>query len=179
MTTIEERYIKLHPKSKILFEEAQGLFPDGVTHDARRMNPFPLYINYAKGCKKWDEDGHEYIDYIGGHGAHLLGHSHPEIVRAIGEQISKGTQYAFSTKLEVKWAKLVKDLIPSIEKLRFQSTGTEATLMALRMARAYTGKSKIIKFEFVIVAVKNDQVWICDHSGQKGSSLNLEHGCQK
>ena len=83
MTSIEEKYIQLHPKSKMLFEEAKDLFPDGVTHDARRMNPFPIYITHAEGCKKWDEDGNQYIDYIGGHGAHLLGHSHPEIVLSL------------------------------------------------------------------------------------------------
>ncbi len=146
MSAIEERYKELHPISAELFEESRELFPDGVTHDARRMTPFPLYITHAEGCRKWDEDGHEYIDYIGGHGAFLLGHSHPEMVRVVQEQIAKGTQYAFNTRLEMEWARLVKTLMPSVEKVRFHSSGTEATLMALRMARAYTGKTKIIKF---------------------------------
>ncbi len=147
MNAIEERYRKLHPASAKLYAEARELFPDGVTHDARRMAPFPLYITHAKGSRKWDVEGHEYLDYAGGHGAHLLGHCHPAIVKAVNDQMAKGTQFAFNTELEMEWAEWVKKLMPSIEKVRFHSSGTEATMMALRLARAYTGKTKIIKFE--------------------------------
>ncbi len=147
MTTIKERYIKEHAKSAQLYQKSKTLFPDGVTHDARRMDPFPIYITHAMGPRKWDVDGHEYIDYFGGHGSLILGHCHPAIVKAVDEQMAKGTQFAFNTELEIEWAEWVKKLMPSIDKVRFHSSGTEATMMAMRMARAYTGKSKIIKFE--------------------------------
>ena len=146
MSEIRERYIQNHQKSAQLYERSKGLFPDGVTHDARRMDPFPLYITHAQGPRKWDVDGNEFIDYFGGHGALLLGHNHPDIVKAVNEQMNKGTQFAFNTELEIEWADWIKMLKPSIERVRFHSSGTEATMMAMRMARAYTGKTKIIKF---------------------------------
>lgn len=146
-TAIEERYIKLHPKSRALFQRAKECFPDGVTHDSRRLKPFPIYVTHAQGALKWDVDGHEYIDYRTGHGALILGHSHPTIVKAVQEQMAKGTHYGASHELEVMWAEGVKKLIPSVQKLRFHSSGTEATLMALRMARVFTGKKKLIKFQ--------------------------------
>ncbi len=146
MGAIEDRYRESHTKSEQLYEKSKTLFPDGVTHDARRMEPFPLYITHAQGPRKWDVDGNEFIDYFGGHGALILGHNHPEIVKAVNEQMTKGTQFAFNTELEMQWAEWITKLIPAAEKVRFHSSGTEATMMALRMARAYTGKTKIIKF---------------------------------
>ncbi|PZC48299.1 MAG: glutamate-1-semialdehyde 2,1-aminomutase [Chloroflexi bacterium] len=145
--TIADRYLRLHPKSAELASEARDLFPDGVTHDARRMQPFPIFITHALGAQKWDVDGNEYVDYRTGHGALLLGHSHPDIVKAVQEQMGKGTHYGFSHELEVRWAQWVKHLMPSVEKVRFHNSGTEATMMAMRLARAYTGKPKILKFE--------------------------------
>ena len=145
--TIGDRYLRLHPKSAELASEASDLFPDGVTHDARRMDPFPLFITHASGARKWDVDGNEYIDYRTGHGALLLGHSHPDIVRVVQEQMEKGTHYGFSHELEIRWAQWVKRLMPSVEKVRFHSSGTEATMMAMRLARAFTGRPKILKFE--------------------------------
>lgn len=146
MATIAERYRELHPKSNQLFEEAKNLFPDGVTHDTRHVTPFPLYATHGIGPRKWDVDDNEYVDYVMGHGALLLGHSHPAVVQAVTEQLSKGTHLGASHELELRWAKLVTRLIPSAEKVRFTSSGTEATLMALRLARAYTGRDKVIKF---------------------------------
>ena len=93
MQTIEQEYIKNHPKSAELFGRAGDLFPDGVTHDTRRLKPFPIYATKAQGALKWDVDGHEYIDYRMGHGALILGHTHPAIVKAVNSQISKGTHY--------------------------------------------------------------------------------------
>ena len=146
MSAIGEEYIKLHPKSAELFARAFPLFPDGVTHDTRRLKPFPLYVTHAEGALKWDVDGHEYVDYRMGHGALILGHSHPDIVKAVNTQMARGTHYGSCHELEVQWGEWVKKLVPSVEKLRFHSSGTEATLMAMRMARAYTGKKKIVKF---------------------------------
>ena len=148
MTThIERRFHELHPNSARMHEEARGLFPGGVTHDARRQDPFQIYYTHAEGAAKYDVDGNRILDYFPGHGALILGHSRPEVVRAVQEQMALGTHFSGSTELEIQWANWVRELIPSAEKVRFHSSGTEADMMAIRMARAYTGKSKVIKFE--------------------------------
>ncbi len=144
--SIQERYENNFPTSQELYREALDLFPNGVTHDNRILKPFPIYVDHALGCKKWDEDGNEYIDYFGGHGALLLGHGHPRVVEAVIKQINRGTHYGACHRLEVEWAKLVTDMVPSADKVRFVSSGTEATFMAVRLARIFTGKSKILKF---------------------------------
>jgi len=147
VSPIEQRYIDLHPGSAERHVKARGLFPDGVTHDSRRQNPFQLYYTHAAGAAKYDVDGHRILDYFPGHGALILGHSHPDIVAAVTEQMERGTHFSGSTDLEIEWGEWVTTLIPSAEKVRFHSSGTEADMMAIRMARAYTGKTKIIKFE--------------------------------
>ena len=147
VTPIEQRFIDIHPGSAERHEKARDLFPDGVTHDARRQKPFQLYYTHAEGAAKWDVDGNKILDYFPGHGALMLGHSHPDIVKAVQDQMAKGTHFAGSTEMEIRWGELVRELIPSAEKVRFHSSGTEADMMAIRMARAYTGKNKIIKFE--------------------------------
>jgi len=144
---IEQRYIDQHPGSAERFARAESLFPDGVTHDARRLHPFTLYYTHGEGPAKYDVDGHRILDYFPGHGALILGHSHPDIVAAVTEQMARGTHFSGSTDLEIRWGEWVKELIPSAEKVRFHSSGTEADMMAIRMARAYTRKTKIIKFE--------------------------------
>jgi glutamate-1-semialdehyde 2,1-aminomutase len=143
---IEEKYIEQRPKSKALFERARDIFPSGITHDTRYLLPFPIYVSKAEGSKKWDVDGNEYVDFAMGHGALLLGHGREEVLSAVRRAISKGTHYGGSSEVEINWGEIVKDLIPSAEKMRFTSSGTEATLLSLRLARAYTGKCKIIKF---------------------------------
>ncbi|PYN09948.1 MAG: aspartate aminotransferase family protein, partial [Candidatus Rokuibacteriota bacterium] len=95
--------------------------------------------------RKWDVDGHEYIDYWMGHGALFLGHCHPAVVKAIQGQVARGTHFGASHELEIRWAELVQQLIPSGEMVRFTMSGTEATHLALRVTRAFTGKSKIVK----------------------------------
>ena len=145
MPTILEEYVAKHHGSARRYAEASQLFPSGVTHDNRYAEPFPLYMTHGLGPRKWDVDGNEYIDYVSGHGALLLGHSHPDIAAAVAYQIARGTHLGACTEEEVRWAKAIKALMPAVEKLRFHSSGTEATLMAMRLARAYTGKSKIIK----------------------------------
>ena len=147
VTTIEQRYIDLHPGSAERWAVAREIFPDGVTHDGRRMLPYPIYATHGRGPLKWDVDNNEYIDFWTGHGSMILGHAHPEIVKAVQEQVALGTHLSASSDLEIRWGQLIQQLIPSAEKVRFQSSGTESTMMAIRMARAYTGKSKIIKFE--------------------------------
>ncbi len=147
MPTVLEEYIAKHQGSAQRYAEASRIFPGGVTHDTRYAEPFPLYITHGEGPKKWDVDGNEYIDYVSGHGALLLGHSHPAIAEAVSRQILRGTHLGASTEEELRWARAIKALMPSIEKVRFHSSGTEATLMAMRLARAYTGKNKVIKLQ--------------------------------
>ena len=147
MPTILEEYISKHPGSAQRYAEATHIFPGGVTHDNRYAQPFPLYITHGLGPLKWDVDGHEYVDYVSGHGALILGHSHPDIAAAVSEQIARGTHLGACTEEELRWAKAIMALMPSIERVRFHSSGTEATLMAMRLARAYTGKNKVIKLQ--------------------------------
>lgn len=147
MATILEEYIARHPGSAQRYAEATQIFPGGVTHDNRYAQPFPLYITHGSGPYKWDVDGHEYVDYVSGHGALILGHSHPEVVAAVAEQMARGTHLGACTDEELRWARAIMELMPSIERVRFHSSGTEATLMAMRLARAYTGKNKVIKLQ--------------------------------
>src|SRR5438067_1841450 len=135
------------PGSAAASEKASRLFPSGVTHDSRYIEPYGLYITRAQGPRKWDVDGNCYVDYFGGHGALLLGHSHPKIVEAVKQQIERGTHFGASHETEIAWAEWVLKLVPSAERVRFTSSGTEATLMAVRLARAFTGKSKLIRFK--------------------------------
>lgn len=145
-TPIEDRYHELHPKSAQLFERARLNFPKGVTHEARNMAPFPIYMTRGQGSHKWDVDGNEYVEYNTGHGSMILGQAHPAIVAAVQERMALGTHLSASSELEIRWADLVKQLIPCAEKVRFTSSGTEAVMMAFRMARAYTGRTKVLKF---------------------------------
>ena len=147
MTTILEEYVKKHPGSASRYEEAKEMFPAGVTHDTRYMTPFPIFVTRGSGPLKWDVDGNEYVDYVSGHGSLILGHSHPQIAAAVAEQVSQGTHLGANTEQEMRWGRAIKRLVPSVEKIRFHGSGTEATLMALRLARAYTGKNKVIKFD--------------------------------
>jgi glutamate-1-semialdehyde 2,1-aminomutase len=132
--------------SRRLHLQAKQLFPNGVTHDLRHLEPFPVYVQRAEGSHKWDVDGHELIDYWSGHGALLLGHSHPHIVGAVQNQVARDTHPGACHELEIEWGQWVHKLIPSAERMRFTSSGTEATLMALRLARIFTGKPKVLKF---------------------------------
>jgi glutamate-1-semialdehyde 2,1-aminomutase len=143
---IQDAYVDTLPTSRALFERARRLFPDAVTHDNRRMQPFPLYVDRADGAYKWDVDGHRYVDYWMGHGALLMGHNPPVVRDAVREQALKGTHYGACHVKEVEWGEWVCRLVPSAQRVRFTGTGTEATHMALRLARAFTGKRHIIKF---------------------------------
>ncbi len=141
-----ERYEAEFANSRKLFEQAKGVFPNGVTHDLRHLEPFPVYIDRAHGARKWDVDGHELIDYWSGHGALLLGHSHPEVVEAVQRQMARATHPGACHELEIEWGQWVQRLVPSAERVRFVNSGTEATLMALRLARIFTGRPRVLKF---------------------------------
>jgi glutamate-1-semialdehyde 2,1-aminomutase len=140
------RYESEFPNSRKLFEQARSIFPNGVTHDLRHLEPFPIYVERAQGAHKWDVDGHRLVDYWSGHGSLLLGHSHPAVVEAVLQQVGRATHPGACHELEIEWGQLVQRLVPSAEKLRFVSSGTEATLMALRLARLFTGRPRVLKF---------------------------------
>jgi glutamate-1-semialdehyde 2,1-aminomutase len=145
-SNVFQRYIQRTPGSARLYAKALELFPGGVTHIGRHLEPHPLYVTRAAGSRKWDVDGNEYTDYFGGHGALLLGHNHPQVMEAVVEQLARGVHYGASHEKEIEWAEMIRSLIPCAEKVRFTVTGTEATMLAMRLARAFTGKSKIVRF---------------------------------
>ena len=135
------------PGSAELAREAASLLPSGITHDARHIDPYGIYVTHADGPRKWDVDGNEYIDYFGGHGALLLGHRHPTVSRAVEAALAAGTHFGANHPGEVRWAAAVRRLVPFAERLRFTSSGTEATLMAVRLARAFTGRNTLLRFK--------------------------------
>ncbi len=137
-------------RSRALFEEAKKYIPGGVNSPVRAfksVGDVPRFIAKAKGSHIWDVDGNEYIDYVCSWGPMILGHAHPSVVEGIKEQAEKGTSYGAPTELEVELAKMIVDLVPSVEKVRMVNSGTEATMSAIRLARGYTGRNKVIKFE--------------------------------
>jgi glutamate-1-semialdehyde 2,1-aminomutase len=139
------RWASQNPHSAALHTRALKLLPGGVTHDVRLAEPFPLAVARAEGARKWDLDGHELICYVMGHGSLLLGHSHPDVVAAVRAQAGRSFHPGACHELECDWAELVIRLIPSAELVRFTSSGTEASLLALRVARAVTGRAKVVK----------------------------------
>jgi len=137
-------------KSKILFERANRCIPGGVNSPVRAgksVGVDPLFISRAEGCFIWDEDGDRYIDYVCSWGPMILGHGHPEVVKELEKRIKNGTSYGAPTELEVLVAEIIVDMVPSIEKVRMVNSGTEATMSAIRLARGFTGRDKIIKFD--------------------------------
>lgn len=145
-SAIIARYREQTPTSEKLAGEARRVLPSGITHDSRHLQPYGIYVERAKGPAKWDADGNEYVDYFGGHGALLLGHNNDTVIAAAHAALDKGTHFGSSHEMELRWAELVTRLVPSAEKVRFTSSGTEATHMALRLARAYNGKRKVARF---------------------------------
>lgn len=136
--------------SKALFERAQKNIPGGVNSPVRAFKSVggtPVFIRSAKGAYLFDEDGNRYIDYIASWGPMILGHAVPEVVKAIQEQVANSTSYGAPTVLEIEMAELVNSMVPNVDLIRMVSSGTEACMSAIRLARGYTGKNKIIKFE--------------------------------
>lgn len=137
-------------RSAELFEAAKQLIPGGVNSPVRAFRGVggtPLFIQRGEGPYLFDADGNRYLDYVLSWGPLILGHAHPAVVQAVQEQAERGTSFGAPTELETELAGLVTEAMPSVEMVRFVSSGTEATMSALRLARAYTGKNKIIKFE--------------------------------
>ena len=145
--TMKDMYMRATPKSAVLADQARELLPSGIAHDGRHFDPYPLYIERALGPNKWDVDGNRYVDYFGGHGALILGHNNPQVMAAVHAQLDRGTHFGACHELEVRWADLICTMVPCAERVRFTGSGTEAGLMALRLARGFTGRSKILRFK--------------------------------
>ncbi len=136
-------------KSKALFKQAKKFIPGGVNSPVRAFKAVggdPIFFSSAKGAYMWDEDGNRYIDLINSWGPMILGHAHPEVEEAIIEAVKSSTSFGAPSKREVSIAELICEMVPSIEKVRMVNSGTEATMSAIRLARGYTGKNKIVKF---------------------------------
>lgn len=136
--------------SKQLFNEAQEVIPGGVNSPVRAFNSVggtPLFIKKAQGAYIFDADGKKYVDYVGSWGPMILGHNHPAILEAVIETAQNGLSFGAPTELEITMAEKVREIVPSMERLRMVSSGTEATMSAIRLARGFTGRDKILKFE--------------------------------
>ena len=136
-------------RSRELFHEAQRYLPGGVNSPVRAFKAVggtPPFMVKGQGSRIYDADGNEFIDYVCSWGPLILGHSHPQVVEALKHAIERGTSFGASTELEITLAKMISAAMPSIEMIRFVNSGTEATMTALRLARAFTGRDKIVKF---------------------------------
>src|SRR6059036_1544832 len=137
-------------KSEELFKRAQEIIPGGVNSPVRAFRAVggnPLFIKRGEGSHIWDVDGREYIDYVGSWGPLIFGHRSPEVIEALNQVLAIGTSFGAPTEREVELAELITQLLPSVEKVRLVSSGTEATLSAVRLARGFTGRERIIKFD--------------------------------
>lgn len=138
---------KLASKSEHLYRRARELIPGGVNSPVRNYSPYPLFIASAKGSRLVTVDGEEYLDYCMAYGALLDGHAQDEVVEAVENALARGSIYGQPTEVEVELASLIKSLVPSMEMVRLVNSGTEATMHSLRLARGFTGRQKILKFE--------------------------------
>ncbi len=140
----------MRTRNEILFEKSQAVIPGGVNSPVRAFRSVggtPLFISRGEGACVWDADGRRYIDYVGCWGPLVLGHAHPQVVEAVREVASRGLSFGAPTQAELEMAELITRLLPSIQQVRLVSSGTEATMSAIRLARGFTGRAKIVKFE--------------------------------
>ena len=142
---ILDDYLRKTPTSAQWSQRARKSMPDGVTVDTRVFNPYSLYVARASGVHKTDVDGNVLLDFFGGHGAMVLGHCHPRVTAAVTEAMARGVQYAACHPLEVGWAERITRHIPGAAKVRFTGSGTESTMLAMRLARAHTGRERIVR----------------------------------
>ncbi|MGB9134994.1 MAG: aspartate aminotransferase family protein [Candidatus Bathyarchaeia archaeon] len=139
-------YLSRTVKSKLLYERAKKVLPAGVSYFIRYFEPYPFYVDWAKGSRIRDVDGNVYVDFWMGHYTHILGHSPPSIVEAVKRQVEQGTHYGVCHELEVSFAEQVVKMVPCAELVRFCNSGTEAAMYATRLVRAFTGRSGVVKF---------------------------------
>ncbi len=145
MPTILERFHETHKKSAELYAGGREVVAGGAAQ-SRVMFPHPFYVDRGDGSTKWDVDGNELIDYLVGFGSLILGNNRPEVTEAVERQLRNGTHFGTTSSYEVRWAELITQLMPAGERVRFTASGTEATLLAIRLSRGFTGKTRLIKF---------------------------------
>ena len=163
------------PTSKKLFRDAKKIIPSGVNSPVRYFEPYPFFTKKAKGAYIWDEDNNRYIDFCNGYGALLLGHRRKEIIKSVSSQLSKGTLYCTPTEAEIELSKLIVGNFPSIDKVRLVNTGGEATMTSIRLARGFTKKKKIIKFEGCYHGA-HDSVLVKAGSGPAHNGISVSDG---
>src|SRR4030043_1764879 len=145
MKTFFDAYRQKTPLSENLFERSKKVMPGGISHNVHYFPPYPFFVKKGKGSKIWDVDGNEYVGLWMGHYTHILGHPPGVIVEAVQRQAKEGIHWGIVFEKQVAWAELIRDLVPCAEMVRFCCSGTEATMYAVRLARAYTGKKIILK----------------------------------
>lgn len=154
-----EEYIAGHPKSYQMYEEAKKLLPLGVTSNIRAHKPFPFFVERTGGARVWDIDGNEYIDCQLAYGPTMVGHDHPLLSAAVKKQIDKGVTYGIPHAAEAAVARLIRERFPFVDMVRYSCSGTEATMHAIRLARAFTGREKIIKLEGGFHGAQDHALW--------------------
>ena len=161
--------------SKRLFEKAKRIIPSGVNSPVRYYEPYPFFVKRSDGSSIWDVDGRRYIDFCNGYGALLLGHRRKELISAVTKQLFLGTLYCAPTEQEVLLSALIRDNFPSIDKVRLVNTGSEATMTAIRLARGFTKKKKIVKFEGCYHGA-HDSVLVKAGSGSAHNGISVSQG---
>ena len=142
-----DAFVASTPRSKELQDEAAQYLPGGSSRGTAYFAPYPTFVDHAKGHHVYDVDGNSYLDFMINATTHVMGHAHPDIVTALQEQAERGNSFSGPTEAQVRLAKNLCERVPSLETVRFTNSGTEGTMMAIRGARAFTGKYKIAKFE--------------------------------
>jgi glutamate-1-semialdehyde 2,1-aminomutase len=140
-----DAYRKKTPLSEKLFKRSKGVMPGGISHNVHYFPPYPFFVKKGEGSKIWDVDGNEYVDLWMGHYTHILGHYPDVVVEAVERQLKEGIHWGIVFEKQVEWAELIQELVPCSEMVRFCCSGTEATMYAVRLARAFTGKKTILK----------------------------------
>ena len=158
-----------------LFSDSKKVIPSGVNSPVRYFEPYPFFTKKSNGAYIWDEEEKKYIDFCNGYGALLLGHRRKEIIRSVSDQLTKGTLYCTPTQSEIELSKLIKKNFPSIDKVRLVNTGGEATMTAIRLARGFTKKKKIIKFEGCYHGA-HDSVLVKAGSGSAHNGISVSDG---
>ncbi len=162
-------------KSQKLFNDAKKVIPSGVNSPVRYFEPYPFFAKKSNGAYIWDEDNQRYIDFCNGYGALLLGHRRKEVLSAVSKQLTQGTMFCIPTKSEIELSKLIIGNFPSIQKVRLVNTGGEATMTAIRLARGFTKKKKIIKFEGCYHGA-HDSVLVKAGSGSAHNGISVSDG---
>ncbi len=146
-SNLEATYRKRTPQSRVAFERALASLPGGDTRSSMFDTPYPMFVSHGEGARLFDVDGNEYLDLVNNYTALIHGHAHPHIVRAISEQAARGACHGAPVELQTRFAEMISDRVPSMEQIRFGNSGTEAVLAAIRGARSFTGRARILKME--------------------------------